>query len=528
MSDLSDRTSSSESESDDRRPPATGDSTSHQRTDDAAKLIDDDLAREVEAAMAAMDESELAELTGKAPAPQRDQDEAGAVRQGRVVGIYGDDVFVDLGGKSQAVVPRSQFGKEEVLEIGAPTEVVIERFEPESGLLIASRDGAIRHAHWDSLFVGAVVEGRVTGMNKGGLEVNLNGIRGFLPASQVDIVHVKDISTLLSQKVCCEIIELKKRSRNVLLSRRKVLERERQEAKDKLLAELQPGQLHQGVVGNLTDFGAFVDLGGVDGLLHISDLSYGQVSKVEDLLHVGQTVEVKVLKVDKERGRISLGLKQVKPDPWANAAEKYAVDTRLTVRVLRTEKFGAFAELEAGVQGLIPLSEMSWTRIGRASDVVKVGEMVEAVVIRVEPQKRRIALSLKQTQTDPWSEVLKCFPQDTVCQGKVTKCAEFGAFVEIAPGIEGLVHISELSDRRVSKCEEVVQPGEQVEVRVLGVDTEQRRISLSVKAVHTAPLEAPAGEAPDKEGPPKKKKRKRPLRGGLASHFEWQGQSLEL
>jgi len=486
----------------------------------------DELNKEIEEAMAAMSDDELAELTGKAPRQQLEDDASGSRRRAKIVGIYENDVFIDLGGKSQGVVARSQFGKEEVLEIGSEVEVVIERYDADSGLLITSRDGAVREAHWDSLTVGTVVEGRITGMNKGGLEVNLNGIRGFMPASHVDVAHVKDISIFLGQKVLCEILELNRRARNVLLSRRKVVQREQQERKKTLLDELAPGQVRKGVVGNLTDFGAFVDLGGIDGLIHISDLSYRQVNRVSDVLEPGQTVEVKVLKVDKKRERISLGLKQVKPDPWAGVGEQYPVDTKLTVRVLRLERFGAFVELEEGVDGLIPMSEMSWSRIGRLSDVLQVGQTVEAVVIRVEPEKRRIALSLKQVEADPWAGVLESFPKNSTITGRVTKCTDFGAFVELVPGVEGLVHISELSDQRVKKCEDVVQPGQEVEVRVLDVDTEQRRISLSVKAAQAAAQAPPEEGAPQAEKQQPKKKRKRPLRGGLASHFEWLGKSI--
>ena len=489
---------------------------------------DDDVMKEVEAAMAAMSSEDLAELTGEVQPAESGEEGSATRRRGKIVGIYEDDVFVDLGGKSQAVVPRSQFGKEEIVQVGREVEVVVERYDADSGCLIASRDGAVREAHWESLAVGMVVEGRVTGMNKGGLEVDLKGIRGFMPASQVDVYHVKDISEFIGQKVPCEVMEIHRRSRNVLLSRRKAIEKGLAERKEQLWAELAEGQTRKGVVGNLTDFGAFVDLGGLDGLIHISDLSYKQVEKVSDVLQTGQTVEVMVLKVDKERNRISLGLKQFKQDPWADAEEKYPVDSRVNVRVLRLEKFGAFVELEEGVDGLIPLSEMSWSRVGKASDVVQVGQIVQAVVIRIEgPPKRRIALSLKEVEPDPWEGAAERFPKGAIVTGTVTKCADFGAFVQLAAGVEGLVHISELSDERVKKCEDVVQPGQEVTLRVRDVDLAQRRISLSMKAAaEGAPAEELAAAGEQKPGP--KKKRKKPLRGGLTSHFEWQGEQLNL
>jgi small subunit ribosomal protein S1 len=273
------------------------------------------------------------------------------------------------------------------------------------------------------------------------------------------------------------------------------------------------------VVRNITDFGAFVDIGGIEGLLHISDLSWSTVEKVTDVLSTGQEIDVLVLKVDKERNRISLGYKQAQPDPWTSVGERYPEGTALKARVMRVADFGAFAELEPGVEGLIPLSEMGWNRVGRVSDRVSVGDMVDTVVIRVEPKKRRLALSMKQAQPDPWEGVLEGFTEQSLVKGRVTRLTDFGAFVEVAPGVEGLIHISELSDRRVKTCADILQEGQEVEARVLGVDVEKRRISLSIKQVKE-PAEALAGDA-GSEPPPPPKKRKKPLRGGLSSHYEW-------
>jgi small subunit ribosomal protein S1 len=252
--------------------------------------------------------------------------------------------------------------------------------------------------------------------------------------------------------------------------------------------------------------------------VHISDLSWGTVEKVTDVLSPGQEVEVKVLKIDKERGRISLGLKQAQPDPWAAVPERYPVGSALKVRVIRTADFGAFAELEPGVEGLIPISEMGWARVHSPSSVVSVGDMVDAVVIRIEAEKHRLALSMKQAQADPWAGVLDTFSEQSLVTGRVTRLADFGAFVELVPGVEGLIHISELSDRRVGSCGEVVKVGDEIESRVLGVDQENRRISLSLKQVQ-APSVPEESAVPEPAKP--KKKRKRPLRGGLTSHFDW-------
>ena len=488
--------------------------------------ITPDVEREVAEAMAAMSADELALLGAErmitGPGAPPEQIEPGTELTGTVVGVTEDDIFLELGTKLQGALPRSQFGKKEQVDIGRRVDVVVESFDEASGLLNVSRKGQIQRATWANLARGNLVEGRVVGLNKGGLEVDLKGIRAFMPASQVDIVPRKDISELLNEVVRCEVMEVDRRGNNVLLSRRKVLEKQQVEAREHLLEEIEVGQTRKGTVGNITDFGAFVDLGGVDGLVHISDMCWGSVEKVSDVVKPGQEVEVRVLKIDKKRNRISLGMKQALPDPWENVEERYPVHTQLKARVVRLADFGAFAELEPGVEGLIPISEMGWSRVRHSGDVVSVGDMIDVVVIRVEMPKRRIALSIKQAQADPWAGVLESYTPQSLVTGKVTRLADFGAFVELAPGVEGLVHISELADRRVRSCSEVVEPGQEVEVRVLGVDAENRRISLSIRAV-TAPQAGPEhGErASEPDRRKEQKKRKKPLRGGVS--WEWGG-----
>jgi small subunit ribosomal protein S1 len=476
----------------------------------------EEIEREAAEAMAAMDPDDLAEITGGVGIVESDSIEPGTELTGTVVGVSGDEVFLEFGVKAQGVVPRSQFGKKEMLCSSRRVDVVVERYDRDSGLLVVSRKGALQRATWQNLSLGMVVEGRITGLNKGGLEVDLKGIRAFMPASQVDVVPgMKDISTLLGKTVRCEVIELDRRGKNVLLSRRKVIETELAKKREELKADLAVGQVRKGVVGNITEFGAFVDLGGIEGLVHIRDLSWGTVEKVSDVLSPGQEIEVSVLKIDLKRDRISLGLKQTQPDPWADVPERYPVGTQLKARILRVASFGAFAELEKGVEGLIPLSEMDWVRVNRPANLVSANDIVDVAVIRVEPEKRRLALSMKQAKPDPWEEVLESFSERDVVKGRVTRVVDFGAFVELSPGVEGLVHISELAEGRVKTCREVVTDGQEVEVRVLGIDKGNRRISLSIKAVTT-----PAETVPE-EAPKKPKKRKKPLRGGLASHFEW-------
>jgi len=477
-----------------------------------------EIDREVEEAMSSMAPSDLAELRGEVSASSGEA-APGSEVVGTVTGVTDDDVFLQFGVKTQGVVPRSHFGKKEPIVVGRRVDCVVERYDEESGLLIVSRKGAATRATWANLMPGMLVEGRVTGVIKGGLEIDLKGIRAFMPGSQADIIPMRDVSLLLNQTVKCEVLEVDRRHKNVLLSRRKVMEREQAELREKLRGELEVGQLRDGFVRSITDFGAFVDIGGLDGLVHISDLSWGSVAKVTDVLSVGQKVKVMVLKVNAKRDRISLGLKQALPDPWVGVSDRYPVGSSLKARVVRLADFGAFAELESGVEGLIPISEMSWSRTRAASDAVSVGAMVDCVVIRMEPNNRRIALSMKQAQADPWAGVLESFPAQSKVKGKVTRLADFGAFVELVPGVEGMVHISELADHRVKSCSEVLQVGQEIEARVLGTDRENRRISLSIKAVPTAEETADLASVSAPAKP--KKERKKPLRGGLSSHFDW-------
>jgi len=483
-----------------------------------------EIDREVAEAMSSMEAEDLAELSGglmlgSSGGSDIEMLGSGTELTGTVVGVSGDDVFLDFGTKQQGVVPRSQFGKKEAVDNGRRVDVTVERYDADAGLLIVNRKGALQRATWTNLAVGMMVEGRVTGVIKGGLELDLKGIRAFMPGSQADIAPMKDVSLLLNEVVRCEVIELDRRGKNVIVSRRKALEKELAESREKLKEELEAGQTRKGIVRRIAEFGAFVDLGGIDGLLHIRDMSWGTVAKVTDIVQEGDKVEVMVLKVDTKRDRISLGLKQIQPDPWQAAGDSYPEGTTVQVRVVRLADFGAFAELEPGIEGLIPISEMGWTRVKSSADVVSVGEMVECKVIRVEPAKRKLALSIRQALQDPWIGVLESFDPQSLVTGKVTRLADFGAFVELKPGIEGLVHISEMSDRRIKSCSEVVQVGQEIETRIIGVDKENRRISLSIRQV--AVPQASHAEVASSHQPEKSKKRKKPLRGGLSSHFNW-------
>lgn len=477
-------------------------------------LMDDSLEAEVEAALSSMSNEELNALSGPGPGGANEGDEN--VIAATVVSIHGDDVFIDAGGRAEGVVPASQF--ESLPALGSKVEVVPDRYDPDSSMMVYSREGAVQKANWDRLERGTIIEGRCTGMVKGGLELDVNGIRAFMPASQCDVIRLTDVSVLIGEKLQAIVTEVDPRDKNLVVSRRKLQEKLRKASRDQLLDELEVGQIRKGVVANVTDYGAFIDLGGVDGLVHVSDMSYARVNKPSDVLQTGQEVEVKVLKYDRESKKISLGLKQIQPDPWDAVAVKYTEGMQLTVRVVRLADFGAFAAIEDGIDALIPVSEMSWTeRVNKPSDVLSVGQEVNASVLRIDTEKRRMSLSLKRLQEDPWSGVESQYPANAVVRGKVARITDFGAFVELHPGVDGLIHISELSEHRVRNVSEIVKEGQEVECRVISSDANGRKISLSMKNVHEAAAPTSMDQLPDRP----EKKRKKPLRGGLESGGDW-------
>jgi small subunit ribosomal protein S1 len=340
-------------------------------------------------------------------------------------------------------------------------------------------------------------------------------MRAFMPAGQVDLYFNPDLSVFIGQKFKAEVTQFDPRAKNLILSRRNILEREKEEAKGKLMEELAEGQVRRGTVRSVMDYGAFVDLGGVDGLLHVSEISHRRGHKPSEFVKVGDVIDVKVLKIDRETGKLSLSLKQARGvDPWLDAATKYAVGSQITGRVTKVESFGAFIEVEEGVEGLLPVSEISWQRIKHPSDVVREGDTVRLVVLSVDQVARKMSFSLKQAGPDPWKEVNERYATDMVTSGTVTRTVDFGAFVELEPGLEGLVHISELSDRQVRQTTDVVKPGQQVQVRVIEIDKDARRISLSIKRAQGAAA-GTASTATAPTAPSQPKKRKTPLRGGL-------------
>jgi len=441
------------------------------------------------------------------------------VRVGKVIDIQRDDIFVDFGGKSQGVLQAVQYGDEPLPKIGDTIEVTVERYDPSEGLIILSRQGAVVAATWNNLEPGQIVEAFVTGANTGGLELKFNGIRGFMPMSMIDVSRTEDTSQYMNTKMLCEVIDIDRSRKSVTLSRRKVLEAEAAEMRAQTMAELAEGKMVSGVVRSIKPYGAFVDIGGVDGLLHVSDMSHSRVEDPNEIVRIGQKVEVMVLKIDREKDRISLGLKQALPDPWTGAAEKWPVDEIVSGRVTRLVDFGAFVELEPGVEGLVPISEMSFEkRIKHPGDVLTVGDTPRLRVLSVDPQRKRVSLSVKRVGEDPWVGASVRWAEGSVVEGVVRRLESFGAFVELSPGVEGLVHVSEASENRVRHISEVLKEGQLVKAKVQSVDEQQRRISLSVKALRSDPNFT--GEGIEdlqarQERPAPRKKRKTPLRGGL-------------
>ncbi len=454
---------------------------------------DADIDAEVQAALGNQSIEQLMEADEKAEAasaasghPDAAEEEAPVhheIRRGRISAIRGEDVFVDVTGdvgKLQGVVPLQQFERQP--RIGSIMDFVVDHIDETQGLMFLSREGAISRTTWDNLHKGVIVEARVTGSNKGGLELELVGrIRAFMPASQVDLHHIEDFEPFVGTKIEATVTEVDRKHKKVMLSRRAYLEHTRKSAKDKLMQTLEVGQVLEGKISNVVDFGAFIDIGGVDGLCHVSDLSYQHVAKPADVVKQGDVVQVKVLKIDKEKGRIALGMKQVAPDPWETATTGLSAGSEVTGVVIRTASFGAFVSVGEGIEGLLPISEISWKRINRCEDAISVGQALRLKVLTFEPKKKKMSLSLKQVAGDPWSDAVAKFAVDSWTTGKVVSIQEFGAFVELEEGVEGLAHISELGEGRVNLVTDVVNVGDTKNFRIKAIDTDKRKISLSLR-----------------------------------------------
>ena len=406
--------------------------------------------------------------------------------EGTVIAVSGESVFLDIGFKSEGILPISAFQSAgEEVKPGDKLVVSVKGRDPD-GYYELSRFKTALPRDWSALeraFADkSTIMGTVTGVIKGGLSVDV-GVRAFMPGSRSGARDAAELEKLVGQEIRCRIIKLDVTDEDVVVDRRVVTEEEERSGKERRYSEVKEGETVHGVVRSLTDYGAFVDIGGVDGLLHVSDIAWSRVSNPADVLSVGQEIEARVLKIDPEKRRISLGLKQLQPDPWHSAAEKYKAGERVRGAVSRVVDFGAFVELEPGVEGLIHLSEMSWAKkVRQPSDVVKPGEVVEAVVLTVSPSERRISLGLKQALGDPWAEVTQKFGVGSVIEGPVTSLTNFGAFVQLSEGVEGMIHVSEISaEKRISHPQEVLKVGQVVKAQVLAIDKDRRLLRLGMK-----------------------------------------------
>ena len=444
--------------------------------------------REVEAAMT---DPVMADLT-KAIDESIKLFEQGSIIRGKVINIIGDDVIVDVGYKSEGLLPLNEFTDPTQVKPGDEVEVLLDAVEDDAGVIVLSKRKADRIRGWEKVIndhkEGDVVTGRVMRKIKGGLLVDI-GVPVFLPASQVNIRRPGDIAEYIGQEVTCKILKIDEERRNIVVSRRKLIEEERERMKTELMGKIEVGQSRKGVVKNIADFGAFVDLGGIDGLLHITDMSWSRVSHPSEVVAIDEEVEVVVLSVDKERERIALGLKQKTENPWKRVPEKYPVQTRHKGEVVNIVNYGAFVKLEDGVEGLVHISEMSWTRrVNHPSEVVAIGDIVEVVVLGINEEKQEISLGMKQTESNPWAKVEEKYPPGTVIKGRVRNLTNYGAFIELEEGIDGLLHVSDMSwTKKINHPSELLKKGDRVEAVVLSVSEEKKRVALGLKQLERDP-----------------------------------------
>src|SRR5689334_12649222 len=419
--------------------------------------------------------------------------EEGEVVRGRVVEVRDSEILVDIGYKSEGTIPIEEFRHAGSLpKVGEEIEVYLESKEDNEGRIVLSKDKADKIKVWDQIGKahdsGTPVEGRVAEVVKGGLAVDV-GVRAFLPGSQVDLRPVKNLASMVGQTIRSKVIKLNRRRGNVVLSRRSVLEEEREEKKKHTLQVLSEGMVLTGTVKNITDYGAFIDLGGIDGLLHVTDMSWGRVGHPSEIFQVGDQVEVVVLHFDRETGRVSLGYKQKSSDPWERVEKTYAAGTKTKGKVVSLTNYGAFIELEPGVEGLVHVSEMSWTRrVRHPSKLVNVGDEVDVIVLDVNRAAKRISLGMKQVEPDPWATIEERYHPGARVAGKVRNLTDFGAFIELEPGVDGLLHISDMSwTRSVGHPSEILKKGQELETQILNVDKENKRISLGLKQIQPDP-----------------------------------------
>jgi small subunit ribosomal protein S1 len=422
--------------------------------------------------------------------------EEGQILKGTVLEITPDHVTVDVGYKSEGHIPIQEFlkrNKKVDVKVGDRIDVLLEKKDSEEGLLILSKEKADKVTVWRevsrSCREGEVMEGEIVSKVKGGLSVDLGGINAFLPGSQIDLKPVRNLDALIGQRLRFKVIKFNRKRNNIVLSRRTLLEEERRQAREETLKNIKEGEIIEGIVKNLTDYGAFVDLGGVDGLLHITDIAWGRIGHPSERLSVGDRIKVKVLHFDREKEKVSLGLKQAMPDPWDSVPKKYPAGSRLSGKVVNTTDYGVFVELEEGVEGLVHISELTWSKkLKHPSKVVRVGDAVEVVVLDCDPAKRRISLGMKQTEPNPWALIEEKYPVGTKVVGRVKTITDFGIFIGFEEGVDGLVHVSEMSwTRKIKHPGELYKKGQEVEAVVLNIDPKNERFSLGIKQLTPDP-----------------------------------------
>jgi small subunit ribosomal protein S1 len=419
---------------------------------------------------------------------------AGEIVKGTIIEVRPKEVLVDIGYKSEGVISAVEFEDIKTVKVGDEIDVLIEKLEDKEGMVVLSKEKAEFKQNWDKILTicneGGRIAGKVKSIVKGGLIVNI-GVEAFLPASQIDIITPKNLAQFVGNIYDFKVVKINQERQNIVLSRRELIEQERAERRAKLLAEMVPGDIRKGTVKNLTDFGAFIDLNGIDGLLHITDMSWGRIGHPSDLLKVGQDLDVVVLDINREKERVSLGLKQKMANPWDSIEAKYPVGARVKGRVVNLVPYGAFVELEPGVEGLIHVTELSWTkRIAKPADVLKQEQEIEAIVLGINRDEQKISLGIRQLEANPWDKAQEKYPPGTRVKGKIRNLTSYGAFIELEEGLDGMIHVSDISwTRKINHPSEVLKRGDEVEALVLEVDKANQRIAVGVKQLSKDPWE---------------------------------------
>jgi len=417
---------------------------------------------------------------------------AGEIVKGHIIEVRPKEVLVDIGYKSEGVIPGTEFEDIKNVKVGDEVDVLIEKLENKEGTVVLSHEKAEFKRNWERILTicneGGTIQGKVKSVVKGGLVVNI-GVEAFLPASQIDIVTPKNLAQFVNNTYEFKVVKINQERQNIVLSRRELIEQERSEKRAKLLAEMVPGDIRKGTVKNITDFGAFIDLNGIDGLLHITDMSWGRIAHPSELLKVGQEIDVVVLDVNKEKERVSLGLKQKMANPWDNIESKFPVGVRVKGKVVNLVPYGAFVQLEPGVEGLVHVTELSWTkRVAKPSDMLKVDQEIEAIVLGINREEQKISLGIRQLESNPWDTAETKYAVGTRVKGKVRNLTSYGAFVELEEGIDGMIHVSDISwTRKINHPSEILKKGDEVEAVVLEVDRPNQRIALGMKQLGEDP-----------------------------------------